>query len=227
MWLTLVLIGAIGIGSSMLLKKSVIEKIQEKRRYNLYLASDILLYVSEICTMFGFFLLATDNPIHTTQYRIKEDSLLKIFIDFFVVYQITLLIIFKLIDGHFINACQMMNRAISIARGIVQRQESADDYLEAYKGREAEYTYALPPEILIMFRDTMEDVEMYQERYQNNNLSDISIEHYLYMLDSSQSLVGRLVEVKQDEWGVSIMKRINTNIKLKKFRENYPRSTRS
>lgn len=223
----LVLIGVIGIGSSMLLKKSVIEKIQEKRKYNLYLASDILLYVSEICTMFGVFLLTTDNPIHTTQYRIKEDSLLKIFIDFFVVYQITLLIIFKLIDGHFINACQMMNRAISIARGIVQRHESVEHFLKVYKDREAELTYAFPPEILIMFRDTMEDMGSYEERYQSNNLSDISIDHYLYMLDSSKSLIDRFVEVKQDEWGVSILKRINTNIRLKNFRENYLRNTQS
>lgn len=229
----LVLIGAIGIGSSMLLQKrvikkiSVIEKIQEKRRYNLYLASDILLYVFEICTMFGIFLLATENPIHTTQYRIKEDSLLKIFIDFFVVYQITLLIILKLIDGHFINACQMMNQAITIAREIVQNKGSASYYLEVYKDREAEFTYAFPPEILIMFRDTMEDVEMYEQRYQNNDLSDISIDHYLYMLDSSKSLIDRLVEVKQDEWGVSILKRINKIIKLKMFRKTYPQRTRS
>lgn len=55
----------------------------------------------------------------------------------------------------------------------------------------------------------------------------ISIDHYLYILDSSKSLIDRLVEVKKDEWGVSILKKINTNIKLKKFRKAYPQRTRS
>ncbi|QUP88753.1 hypothetical protein KD909_15090 (plasmid) [Exiguobacterium sp. PFWT01] len=223
----LALIGAIGIGSSMLIKKSVIERIQEKRKYNSYLASDILLYVSEICTMFGIFLLVTENPIHTTQYRIKEDSLLKIFIDFFVIYQITLLIIFRLMDGHFINACQTMKHFNAMARGIVQRQNNAQTFLEGYKRRETEFTYAFPPEILLAYRDTMIDLERYQEWYQNNDLNDNIIDSYLYRFEMKDWLVNRLAEIKQDEWGVSILKRINTNIKLKKFRESNIRNTQS
>lgn len=221
MELILVLIGAIGIGLSMLLQKRVVEKIQEKRRYNLYLASDILLYVSEICAMFGIFLLATDNFIHTTQYRVEEDSLLKIFIDFFVVYQITLLILFKLMDSHFINACQMMLRSINIARNIVQNRESVERFLEIYDGNETVYSFTFPPEVMYMYRDTMEDMEMYEKRYQMNSLDDTVLNHYLRMLDSNESFIARLVEIRQDEWGVSIMKRIKKRKSMKHYRKRY------
>ena len=217
----LIVVGVIGIISSILFQKNGVRNVKKERRYISYLAADILLYVSEICTMFGIFLLATDNPLHTTEYRIKEDSLLKVFIDFFVIYQITLLIIFKLIDGHFINACQMMNRSIIIARNVVQGRMSAESYLDTHIGNETEYSLRFPVEVMHVYADMIKDMKMYEEEYQTKSLDDTVIDHYLYMLDGNQSFIERLVELKQDEWGVSILKRIHKSEGIKKYRISY------
>ena len=223
----LVLCGATGIALSILVQRNSFKNVREDRRYTSYLATDILLYVSEICMMFGIFLFATENPVYTTQYRIAEDSLLKIFIDFFLVYQITLLITFKLIDGHFINSCQRLNRSISIARDVVQSQQSAGLYLETYKSLEHEFTYHFPIEIMYVFRETINDMELYEKRYQSYSLTDDTLNLYLRNLDNSKLFLDRLVEIRQDEWGVSILKRIKKSKKMNLIRKEFSENTSS
>lgn len=192
--------------------------MKKKYDYHLKTRADIFLYIGEIVLMFGSFcfLITIADPFLTY----NEPSYLKKIIDFFTVYQIGVLVIFKLINAREIREYKRQLSIIETIKYHVDVKRSIDDTVEYIQYL---LTNHLPPDIELRYNKILEILKSYDEVLVSDEKTGgetkESARYFatLHAVLSSFSIkINNEIETLSNEWEASIfLRKVRLTLKNK------------
>lgn len=180
-------------------------KLHKRYGYYYEITRNIIYYVIEITVMFSLFLIIIKNPLYILSYAKIEQSYLKQLIDFYTFYQIGIVIIFRLVNSHYIYECKLLLHTIEMIRMDVELESPYNPYIDLNSLSK----YNRPLEISIVYAEMNNQINQYRNAIQIETKTDIKEREYLLTyLNREKEMINSLITMKESEWQVSLLIRI-------------------